>query len=125
MRRPSSTSPTHGTATCQAATPRPATTGSPRETDRLSTCAFTAVAIHRLLALPERTYQGRNFARLLGGTCVWIHGTGHETIQPFALILCHLPTPRHPHIDARVRAIVALLSDTFDGDEWASKRHAA
>jgi hypothetical protein len=73
----------------------------------LSSCAFTAVAIHRLLALPARTYQGHEFGRLLGGKCDWTHGTGQETIRPFAEIRCHLPTPRHPHIAAAtVRAIV-------------------
>jgi hypothetical protein len=85
-------------------------TGDHRITARngpLSTCAFTELAIHRLLALPARTYQGRDFGRLLGGKCDWIHGTGHETIRPFAEILCHLPTPRHPRIAAAtVRAIV-------------------
>jgi hypothetical protein len=73
----------------------------------LSTCAFTKLAIHRLLALPARTYQARDFGRLLGGACDWEHGTGHETIRPFAEIMCHLPTPQHRHIAAAtVRAIV-------------------
>ena len=74
---------------------------------RLSRCAFTARAIHRLLALPAATYQADNVGHLLGGICDWIHGTGRETIRPFAEILCHLPTPQHPHIAvATVRAIV-------------------
>lgn len=73
---------------------------------RFSTCAFTARAIHRLLALPERTYQGRPAAFLLGGTCLLAHGRGQETIQPFAAITCHLPTPRRPHIFAETQAIV-------------------
>jgi hypothetical protein len=72
----------------------------------LSTCAFTELAIHRLLALPVRTYQGRDVARLLGGVCSWFHGIGQETIQPFAQIQCPLPTPRHRHIIATVHAIV-------------------
>lgn len=60
---------------------------------RFSTCAFTQVAIHRLLALPARTYQADDVGQLLGGVCDWTHGTGHETIRPFAEIECHLPTP--------------------------------
>jgi hypothetical protein len=68
---------------------------------------FTKLAIHRLLALPARTYQGRNFARLLGGICGWAHGSRHKTIRPFALIRCHLPTPRHPHI--RGATVFALV----------------
>ncbi|HEY2258645.1 MAG TPA: hypothetical protein VGH45_02970 [Solirubrobacteraceae bacterium] len=74
---------------------------------RLSTCAFTKLAIHRLLALPARTYQGRNFSRLLGGKCDWEHGSRNETIRPFAEITCHLPTPRHPRIAAAT--VIALV----------------
>jgi hypothetical protein len=73
---------------------------------RLSTCAFTKLAIHQLLALPARTYEGNGAGQLLGGLCDWTHGTGHETIQPFALITCFLPTPRHPHIASAVSALV-------------------
>jgi hypothetical protein len=71
-----------------------------------NTCAFTALVIHRLLALPKRSYQGRDPAFLLGGACGWIHRTGQETIQPFAVILCRLPIPGHSHIGVKVRAIV-------------------
>ena len=72
-----------------------------------TTCAFTHVAIHRLLALPARAYQGRDVGRLLGGLCQWTDGDHHERIRPFAEIMCHLPTPRHPHADAAtVRAFV-------------------
>lgn len=74
---------------------------------RFSTCAFTQVAIHRLLALPARTYQADNVGQLLGGVCDWTHGTGHETIRPFAEIECHLPTPRHSHIAAAT--VIALV----------------
>ena len=74
---------------------------------RLSTCAFTHHAIHRLLALPARTYQGRDVGRLLGGVCQWTQTTDHETIRPFQAIMCRLPTPRHLHIAAAtVRALV-------------------
>ena len=64
---------------------------------RFGTCAFTSRAIHRLLALPERAYEGRLIGVLLGGGCLWARGRGHEKIRPFAAITCHLPTPRHPH----------------------------
>jgi len=74
---------------------------------RLSTCAFTKLAIRRLLALPARTYQARNFARLLGGKCDWEHGSRHETIRPFAQITCHLPVRRHPHIAAAT--VIAIV----------------
>ena len=56
----------------------------------------TELAIHRLLALPARTYQADNVGRLLAGVCEWTHGTGHQTIRPFAEIDCHLPTPKSP-----------------------------
>jgi hypothetical protein len=73
----------------------------------LSTCAFTKLAIHRLLALPARTYQGYGSRRLLGGMCAWEHGSRHETIRPFAEITCQLPTPRHPHIAAAT--VIAIV----------------
>ena len=73
----------------------------------LSTCAFTKLAIHRLLALPARTYPARNFGRLRGGARDWEHGSRHETIRPFAGINCHLPTPRHSHIAAAT--VIALV----------------
>jgi hypothetical protein len=74
---------------------------------RLSTCAFASNAIHRLLALPPRTYAGRDVGRLLGGICHWDAISRHETIRPFALIVCHLPTPSHPRIAAAtVEALV-------------------
>jgi hypothetical protein len=71
-----------------------------------NTCAFTKLAIHRLLALPKRSYQGRNTGFLLGGACSWTHGTGQETIQPFASILCRLPLPEDPLFGVKVRAFV-------------------
>ena len=86
----------------------------------LSTCAFTELAIHRLLALPARTYQADDFGRLLGGRCIWTHGTGHDTIRPFAEILCHLPTPRHPHIAAAT--VIALVDP--DPRVHSLKQHA-
>lgn len=67
---------------------------------RLSTCAFAHLAIHRLLALPARTYPGRDVGRLVGGVCNWAQTTDHETIRPFQDIMCHLPTPRHRHVVA-------------------------
>ena len=85
----------------------------------LSTCAFTKLTIHRLLALPTRIYQADNAGHLLGGGCDWDHGSGHETIRPFAEIVCHLPTPRHPHIAAAT--VIALV----DPDPHSStERHA-
>jgi hypothetical protein len=73
----------------------------------LSSCAFTHLAIHRLLALSARTYHGRDAGRLLGGACDWTEGAHHERIRPFAEITCHLPTPQHPRIAAAtVRAFV-------------------
>ena len=74
---------------------------------RLSTCAFASHALHRLLALPPRTYAGRDVGRLLGGLCHWDATSRHETIRPFALIVCHLPTPDHPRsAAATVEALV-------------------
>jgi hypothetical protein len=73
---------------------------------RFSTCAFTKLAIHRLLALPARTYQPDVVAHLLGGVCGWFRGTGHETIRPFVGIQCFLPTPQRPHVTVTVRANV-------------------
>jgi hypothetical protein len=74
---------------------------------RLGSCAFTRLAIHRLLALPARTYQADDVGPLLGGLCDWEHGSRHETIRPFAEITCHLPTPQHPHIVAAT--VVAIV----------------
>ena len=72
----------------------------------LSTCSFTRLAIHRLLALPANAYQGRDVGHLLGGLCEWFEGSHHERIRPFALIKCHLPTPQRPHTAVTIRAFV-------------------
>src|ERR1700722_18973177 len=73
----------------------------------LSTCEFASHAIRRRLPLPQRSYAGRDVGRLLGGLCDWDTTSRHETIRPFAEIVCHLPTPRHPRsAAATVEALV-------------------
>jgi hypothetical protein len=53
-------------------------------------CAFVRTMVHRLLALPERTYAGRDGGRLFGGLCTWETGSRGEQVQPFHVILCVL-----------------------------------
>ena len=76
-------------------------TGDHWITYRLGThgsCTFTHAAIKKLLALPPRTYRQRDAGHLEGGLCDWSLGSGHETIQPFQHIRCHLPFQlRHHH----------------------------
>lgn len=55
------------------------------------TCAFARTMVHRLLALPERTYEGRDTGHLFGGLCAWDTGSGGEQLRPFHTIQCHLP----------------------------------
>jgi hypothetical protein len=89
-------------------------TGDHWVTDRLGThgsCTFTHASIKKLLALPPRTYQHRDTARLAGGVCDWSVGSGHETIKPFQRITCHLPIHLRNH-----RTYLATVEAYVDPD---------
>jgi hypothetical protein len=102
----------------------------------LSSCEFTHLAIHRLLALSARTYHGRDAGRLLGGACDWTEGAHHErdptvrrnhvssadTSTP-AHRRCHRPRVRRPGSD--VHPLSGCLTDHRRGRRMGSAAMAA
>lgn len=74
---------------------------------RLSSCAFTRGAVHRLLAAPADTYEHGDSDALLGGSCTWGTGSRTERIRPFQHIACLLPFHlRHHRFLVLVQAFV-------------------